>query len=181
MGGARRSLRLFFFLEARFYFLRDGFASHSSLRLRIPDSPDSFFCALRCQLVSLVQFVFNLKTAASPCNNPRLDRHCLSKGRRHVELRSRINQRNSQQSIGLQHFRFSKSGLFKKRIRASVKVFEKSREIDNPSGIAVSPLDVNLFSVAQHLHCSPGEHVESTVSRSSHGIRFSCPLFPFTL
>src|SRR5260370_348679 len=80
-----------------------------------------------------------------------------------------------------EYYPFAKSGLFQQRIRAGVKILKKSREIHDSGGIAIAPLHVNLFSIAQHFSRLPQFREVYCISARSRNPFFLPALTLYTL
>src|SRR5258708_4062887 len=143
------------FFKSVLHFRRNRFAAHSIFCQRVSHRPHSFFGAFRRQLLPFIKLVFHLETASPPVTNSRLNCHNFPKRRRSIKLRAGVNHRNPQQSIRFQHCRLPESRLFKKRVGARIEIFKKSRKVHDPRRIAIAPLHLYLFPVAQHFLVSP--------------------------
>jgi len=87
------------------------------------------------------------ETAAAPLGYLRFDDYCIRESRWRFERGAQVNHRNAHNLIGLQHLPFGQASLLEQCRRACVEVGQVARVMDNLSGIAVAPLDVNCLPV----------------------------------
>ena len=122
---------------------RDGLALDSfriPLRRRCPDPNLKTFHG-KDTLVK--QPVTHRKAATAPLRDLRFDHDCVREPRWRYECRPQVNQRNSDNAVGLEHLPLWQAGLLEQSSSARIEIFKIAREIDNLRGIAITPFDVN--------------------------------------
>ena len=97
------------------------------------------------------QPVPDAETAASPLGDFRFNHDCVAETRRSRERCAHIDHRDPDDPVSFQHLRFGYSGLLEQGGRAVVKKGKVSGKIDNPSRIAITPLNLDCLAADNFL------------------------------
>src|ERR1700722_295186 len=132
------------------YFPRNSLTLNLILLTRRMNHPHPLFKPLHSQLLPFEQPVVHGKTSLAPFGDIRFHHHRIPKRRRQQKTRPRFHQRNPRDGVLLQHFLLRQPRPLEQRIRASIKKFKITREINDPQRIAIPPFNMNASLINQH-------------------------------
>lgn len=114
------------------------------------DNPYSCFETLDREDIFFQQFVEDIEAAVSPLGYGRFDDDIFAEAGRREEFYPHVDHGNAGNAVGLEHFVFGQAGVLEESGGATIEIFQITRVVDDACGIAISPFDVDGFSVGQH-------------------------------